>query len=358
MKKIEIIIRKIILQLLLLFKWTKKKSNYPVLDKNSKLLFIRLNRIGDALVTTPLLYELKQQIGCMIYVLASEQNYFIFNNSQLCDEIIVYNKRIKSQKGLINKLNELNFDAIIDLHDDVSTTVSYIVALTKSEYKIGFDKSNAKIYSNIIMRLDASKYHVIDRVMEFCKAFNIKPVSPDVNIKYQPSRESLNFIDSFISKNLSSQKFIFGINISAGSDARFWGTDNYKSLVELLKDYEIIPLIMCVERDLELALEVSQNNIPIFYNPSFDIFSAMVSRLDFLFTPDTSIVHIASAFKVPTFGIYVKYNTSDLIWYPYKSKFDSVTTLEPTLKNVKFDEVKIKFLPFFEKIYYEHKQNS
>ncbi|MEW6194785.1 MAG: glycosyltransferase family 9 protein [Bacteroidota bacterium] len=358
MKRIEIFIRQIILHLLLLFKRTKKKSTLPVIDKNSKLLFIRLNRIGDALVTTSLLYELKQQTGCKIFVLASEQNYFIFNNSQLCDEIIIYNKKIKSQKGLINKLNELDFDAVIDLHDDVSTTVSYIVALTKCEYKIGFDKSNAKIYSNLIARPDSSKYHVIDRVMEFCKAFNIKPVNSDVNIKYQPSVESINFIDNFIGKNLSNQKFILGINISAGSDARFWGIDNYKSLVKQIKEYEITPLIMCVERDLELALKISQNNIPIFYNPSFDIFAAMVSRLDFLFTPDTSIVHIASAFKVPTFGIYVKYNTNDVIWYPYKSKFDSVITLEPTLKNVKFDEVKNKFIPFFEKIYYEHKQNS
>lgn len=357
MKKLELIVRRLLLSLLLLFKRTRKKSAFPVVTRDSKILFIRLNRIGDALVSTPLLYEIKQQIGCQIYVLASEQNYFIFNNSDLCDEIIVHYKKTKKLKELIKKINELNFDLIIDLHDDVSTTVSYIMAFVKCEYKIGFNKNNSKIYSNIVERLDSTKYHIVDRLMEFCKALNIKPSSTELNIKYQPSKNSIGFINNFIN-NIEKRKFLFGINITAGSYARFWGIDNYKKLVELLKNYEITPLIMCTERDLKLALEISQNNAPIFYNPSFDIFSALISKLDFLFTPDTSIIHIASAFKVPTFGLFVKYNTNDVIWYPYKSKFESVITLEPTLKNIKFEEVKDKFIPFFENIYYEQTKNT
>lgn len=357
MKKLELILRRLLLSLLLLFKRARKKSAFPIVTKDSKILFIRLNRIGDALVSTPLLYEIKQQIGCQIYVLASEQNYFIFNNSDLCDEIIVHYKRKKKLKKLIKKINELNFDMIIDLHDDVSTTVSYIIAFSKCEYKIGFNKKNSKIYSNIVERLDSTKYHIVDRLMEFCKALNIKPVSIEVNIKYQPSKNSNGFINNFIN-NIEKQKFLFGINITAGSYARFWGIENYKKLVELLKNYEITPLIMCTERDLKLALEISQNNAPIFYNPSFDIFSALISKLDFLFTPDTSIIHIASSFVVPTFGLFVKYKTDDVIWYPYKSKFESVITLEPTLKNIKFEEVKEKFIPFFENIYYEKTKNT
>jgi ADP-heptose:LPS heptosyltransferase len=80
--------------------------------------------------------------------------------------------------------------------------------------------------------------------------------------------------------------------------------------------------------------------------------------LNVLFTPDTSIVHVASAFEKPVFGLYVKYNTKDIIWAPFKSPFDCVITQEPTLANVSFGSVKQKFIPFFEKFYYEYKTNT
>ena len=68
-----------------------------------------------------------------------------------------------------------------------------------------------------------------------------------------------------------------------------------------------------------------------------------------LFTPDTSIVHIASAFCKPVFGIYVKYNTKDKIWSPYKSSFDCIITQNPTLENVRFESVIERFIPFLKK---------
>ncbi len=75
----------------------------------------------------------------------------------------------------------------------------------------------------------------------------------------------------------------------------------------------------------------------------------MISQLNLLLTPDTMAVHLASAFEIPVFGIYVHYNTDELIWSPYKSDFDCVVTKEPNLKNVTFEEVNKKFNPFLEK---------
>ena len=51
------------------------------------------------------------------------------------------------------------------------------------------------------------------------------------------------------------------------------------------------------------------------------------------------------------FGIYVKYNTTNMIWSPFKAQFDCVITEEPNFKNLEFEEVEEKFKTFFEKIY-------
>ena len=88
----------------------------------------------------------------------------------------------------------------------------------------------------------------------------------------------------------------------------------------------------------------------MIYPPSEDFsdIAAAILELNMLFAPDTSVIHIASIRKIPVFGVYVKYNTRDMIWSPYNTEFGCVITEDPTLKNVTFEEVKMKFIPFLE----------
>lgn len=354
MKKFEILLRKLLLRLLL---FVKSETSSHVLEKfseQSKILFIRLNRIGDALITTPLLNLIKKEIGCKVYVLSAKSNHFIFQDSSLTDKVIVYNKKTNSLFSLIKLLNKENFDAIVDLHDDVSTTVSYLVAFIKCKFKFGLKKGTEKLYTHTIQKMDPKKHHVINRVMAFSKLFGLQTVPNNYNIIFRSTEKSLEKSKKFIKEYFSQERFLLGINISAGNEARFWGIENYSELVSSIIDYKVNVILMCAEQDLEYARVVSKGAIPIFHNPDFNEFSAMIYFLDILFTPDTSIVHIGSAFNKPVFGLYVKYNTQDMIWSPYKSPFDCVITEEPTLKNVKLETVKEKFIPFFEKYYYEY----
>jgi ADP-heptose:LPS heptosyltransferase len=347
MKKFEILLRHFLLNLLLFF--TSSNSNRPLvkLDRNSKVLLIRLNRIGDALVTTHLIKELKEQKNCKVVILADAKNHFIFRN-KFADEVWIFKKGLKGFFETLNKINSTKFDVIVDLHDDVSTTVTYLLALCKSINKIGLSKYNKKVYTHSIDRLDASKFHVIDRNLALGSLLDLTINHDKINVYYCPSDESNRKADEFISSNYDN-KFLVGINISAGSKARFWGIDNYKRLLQTLSDRNLNILLLCSPSDISLAQEIASDNVKVFYSDSFDEFSAVISRLNILFTPDTSVVHIASAFMVPVFGIYVNYNTTEMIWTPYKSDFDCIITKEPTLENIKFEEVINKFLPFLEK---------
>lgn len=355
MKKIEIILRKIFLKLLVIFKKVDQDHSEIISSKPHNILFIRLNRIGDALVTTPLLYEIKKNLDCKITVLASRYNYFVFNNPKLTDEVIIFNKSIKS---FIRFINQKKFDVIVDLHDDVSTTVSYLVAFSKCKNKIGFRKGTEKLYTILVDKLDPSKYHVVDRLMEFTKPFKISYNPDKVNIIYTPQNESIKSVNSYIEKHFSTNNFLIGINISAGSNSRFWGRKNFREIIAALNNYGVNIVILCIEKDLKHAWEIAGKEIPIYYRNSFDAFVAIISKINLLFTPDTSIVHIASAFQVPVFGLYVKYNTDHVIWYPYKSDYEVIVTKDPTLENIKSELVKEKFIPFFEKYFYEYKSKS
>ncbi len=349
MKEFEIFIKNLLLKLLLLLNPQKKNNSAEVFNNSSKILFIRLNNIGDALVTTPLIGEIKKQTGCSVYILADRKNHFIFSHNKDVDFVWKFEKGIAGFFRILKKINNENFNAIVDLHDDVSTTVSFLLAMCKTANKFGLEKSNKKIYTKTIPKLNTVNHHVIERNAELGKLLNLQINNKDLNVVYTPKPESFQKVDEYIKEKFKDKKYLLGVNISAGGDARFWGVENYKKLLAFLKQYDVNVLLLTLMRDIKAAYEIAGYDQPVYQTPSFDEFAAMISKLDFLFSPDTSTIHLASAFEVPVFGIYVKYNTQDMIWSPYKSDFDCVVTLKPTLKNMTFEEVRDKLKPFLER---------
>lgn len=349
MKKLEQFLKRTLLNLLLFINPKIKSIGNESFSSESKILFIRLNRIGDALVTTPLLDTVKKELNCSIYVLADRKNYFIFENNPSIDEVIIFDKSVNNIFGINKIIKARKIDTIVDLHDDVSTTVSFMIAIAKVRNKFGLKKSNSKIFTKTVERIDSSKHHIIERTLQLGSLFNLPVDKNYVSIHYYPKMESIKFADSEIEKRIPKNKFLIGINLFAGSEARFWGVDNFKKLIVQVEKYEISYILFSTQDKLDIAKNIAEEKF--IYPPSkeFDTFAAGISKLNFLFTPDTSVVHIASLYKIPVFGLYVKYNTQDMIWSPYNTEFDCIVTEEPTLKNVSFEEVINKFIPFLER---------
>lgn len=309
-----------------------------------KILVVRLNNIGDALVTTPLIGEFKKIGGVTIDILCSERNKMVFEEQEFYRKIYIYDKKLKTFLKIIKEINSQNYDCIIDSHDDVSSTASLFIALSNCKYKAALEKSNTKLFTHTIQRPDATKTHPVERVLEISKLFGINPDLNKANILYKPSADSIVKATTFLHNNFKENKFVIGINLFAGSDARFWGKENFISLIEYLKSFKTNIFFISPENKLDIAKSIS-NDVPVF-SDSLDSVAAVISLSGLLITPDTSLVHLASASKTPVFGLFVHYNTDEVIWSPYKSKFDCVITKEPTLKNVRFEDVIHKLSEF------------
>ncbi len=232
-----------------------------------------------------------------------------------------------------------------------------MVGLIKSKIKIALEKENQKVYTFLVPKIDPVKNHVIDRLLEIPKALNISYKTDEVNVKYFPKNNSIKNVEIFLEEKKLTKKYLLGLNISAGSDARFWGIEKFQKLINSLNKYNLAIIILTAEKDLDKAVAISGSKYTIYYSKSFDEFSAMISKLDLLFTPDTSIVHIASCFKIPLYGLYVKYKTDNKIWYPYASDYKAFVTTDANFENVTFEQIENDFIKYFESKYYD-KQNT
>ena len=350
MKSLEIGIRKFLLNVLLAV--LKKKTSGGKIPENPKILLVRLNKIGDALVTTPLISLLSKVPGARLDVLADKKNHFVFTRTSIVNRVKVFEKGILGFIQTLKWINRQNYDVIIDAHDDVSTTVSFLIAAVKVPYKIALEKENKSIFTHTVAKPDPTKTHIIKRIAEIAKIFGIEFSNNDLKVIYRPEEKSVENAEKFISANIGNKKYLLGVNISAGSDARFWGIDNYKNVLENIGNTKQIGIILLrAPSDSGKAIKISEGKYPVFEDKSFDEFAAMISKLNMIFTPDTSAVHLASAFDVPVFGLYVHYNTKDMIWSPYNTEFDYVLTEESTLANISYIVVIKKLKSFIERTF-------
>ena len=72
---------------------------------------------------------------------------------------------------------------------------------------------------------------------------------------------------------------------------------------------------------------------------SFDGFAAWIKRVSLLVTPDTSAVHLAAAFNVPSVVLYVQSNPELRIWEPYKAPSVPLVTSVDDLTTISVAQV-------------------
>jgi ADP-heptose:LPS heptosyltransferase len=331
-KRVELWFRRLLIRLLgRIFQRNKPLQNNN--DFNAcKFLFIRQDRIGDVLISTPLFEVLKKHYpGAILDVLLSENNYFVLENDPLIHKRWMYKKNIGSIFSLVRALRNECYDFVIDLMDNPSTTSTVLCLLINAKWNIGIEKDNQFVYDIVVPMLSRQETHIINRISQLLVPFQIDPSAEIFAVRYFTSFESEKFVNSFLRQNKLFSHPIIGVNISAGNKARFWGVENFMELLDHLRnmypEYKSLLLYQPSDkRQAEMIVEFNQSVVLSPITSSFDQFAAFVKRLSFLITPDTAAVHLASAFKVGTVVLYVQSNKALRIWEPYGTDCECIVT--------------------------------
>lgn len=304
-----------------------------------KILLLRQDRIGDLLVTTSFLKILHNAFPeTQISILLSKRNVVAQSCIKpYCSEIFVLNKSPLKFLKLINQLKKRQFELVIDLLDNPSVTSSILVRLLRTKFSLGFEKENKNIYTHIVTLPDKSKVHIVERIANFLIPFGLNPSNYDLSLEY-PLKE----ISSLPPKSMLR----LGINISGSSRQKFWGVQNFITLINKIKSCFTFEILLFSTKDYlaEIRQIQSETNTSIAnFTKDFDEFASLVASCDLLITPDTSVVHLASCFKIPVIVFFHFIGEEfGMPWLPYKTNFsylisskDYYSDIEP---NKVFDE--------------------
>lgn len=297
--------------------------------KPKKILIIRFSSIGDIVLTTPVIRGLKTKFPESEIHYCTKSSYkIILEENPYVDKI---HELTESLSSLIDNLKKEKFDIIIDLHNNLRTS---IIKLRLNAKAYSFDKLNYEKWLMVNLKINKlPNKHIVDRYMETVAPLSVKPDTlgldyfipekDEVPSKWLPETHRKEYVAYAIGAQHNTKKLPFSRMIEL--------CDKINKPIVLLggkDDAETGDKIQhFFERNLESGYEeglTELNKKSIIYNAcgkfNLNQSASIVKNATYVFTHDTGLMHIAAAFKKEIFSIWGN-TIPSFGMYPYKTKF-------------------------------------
>ncbi len=318
------------LKAFLLRVFTNKKSIDFELIGVKSVLFLRYDRIGDMIITTPVFREFKKSFpDSKVIVLASKINRDVLQNNPYIDEIIINNKNnFLGDCVSLFKLRSLKLDVCIELDHSVVPHAILRLRVINPKKIISVRKNGRygvpgdQLYMYDFYTQNSINMHFRDIWLSTLHPFKIKPINNSYDL-FPTSNQEL-VANNFLKKY--EKKIKVGINLEgAVKGKKIQDIDLDKICKGLKKANKNIQIIIITSPEKQERIKKMIKKMGLSYvSPSYktskilDV-AALIKNLDIIITPDTSIAHIASAFNRPVVSIHENNHQSYQLFAPTSS---------------------------------------
>lgn len=263
-----------------------------------KILIVQIGRYGDMILTTPMFRAIhRHHPSAELHVLASRRNYHIIEHHPRVKKVWVYSKKIGSLLKLLYSLRSEHFDVWIDPKDHASREGSLLAALCGAATKIGYNSEKHQAFTLPLPPEYPQTYHQTEIN---CAALEVLHVpAEDTLPELYPLEDSENYVRHAVD---GFRPYVV-VNISAGNVSRALPLEKWEAICAAVRR----PVFLnYMPNDAELAASIERSNSSVHRFESRSIHDAvsLIRQADALISPDTAAIHIASAFGVPTIGLY------------------------------------------------------
>lgn len=260
-----------------------------------KILVIRFSSMGDIIYTTPVVRCLKKQLpDAEVHFLTKPAFKYIYDNNPYVDKLLLLKPALSAT---MKDIKEERYDYIIDLHNNIRTTLIKLLSGTKtSTYK----KQRLRKWLSLKFNLKlVPPVHLVERYLQAVKFLGVKndgkPI--DYYIKAEYTMEKL--------LPPSHQGDYVAFIIGATHFTKRMPNDKISSICRDIK----YPVVLLGGDDVKAnGAEIANNAGKNIYNAcgtmSLDESVYLVSKAKSVLGFDTGLTHIAEAFDKPIGSIW------------------------------------------------------
>ena len=322
------------------------------------ILFLRYDgKIGDMVVNSLMFREIKKVYpNIKIGVVARGAAIDIIKDNSNIDKIYEYYKDRKKIKDLALKIKEEKYDLLIDFSEMLRVNQMMLINLCGARFNIGLNRKEWKLFDLSIKSDKDFKWteHITNRYLAYLIKLGLK--KENIDISYDIYLKDEKKYKAFFNEIKESKKLI--LNPYGASKHKSFSVENLENIINYLKNRDIA-IILVYFGDKYKELEFLEKKYKYVYMPqkieSILDTAILIKESDYVISPDTSIVHIASALNKKMITVYPpkggKYGVDHLVWAP-KSEYSRVifckdktgTYDEIDINTFNFDEIKEEIL--------------
>lgn len=295
-----------------------------------KILILRFSSIGDIVLTTPVIRNLKNQLPDVQVHYCTKKSYEgILKDNPYVDQLHLLDENMGE---LIDELKAEKFDFFVDLHNNLRTwRIKNALGINGNR----FDKLNVKKWLYVNLKVDKlPNRHIVDRYMDTVSELGVKndgkgldyfiPHKDEVENEWLPEAFRKEYIAVVIGAKFNTKKLpterLIELCDRINKPIILLGGSEDKAVGEEIESFFVRP------EGNEVTEEklVDLNKKAIVFNAcgkfNLNQSASLIQNSRAVFTHDTGLMHIAAAFKKQVYSIWGN-TVPKFGMYPYQTKF-------------------------------------
>lgn len=314
-----------------------------------RILVVRTDRIGDVLLSTPVVTALKKHFpNSRLTFMVRELVAPLLKTAEGIDDLFIYDPdgRHKGVAGFFRLMEELKAQ-----HFQIALILSPSFKITAAAYGVGIPHRLgplSKIYSFLFLNRGTRQgrsqveMHEADYNLQLLRKLGIRTTTHSVPTKVSIDPNKNIWAKQWLSergwnKNIDSHARLIVVHPGMGGSALNWPENHYVELCRAIRREGHTVLVTggptegeLLER-IKIELEKTNDTALFFHATStVDELAALFSEASVVVAPSTGPLHIAVALGKPTVSFYPPIRVQSAVrWGPYLPDPDKASILVP-----------------------------
>ena len=303
------------------------------ISRIKRFLVIRTDRMGDVILSTPVLTEIKKKFNSpYIAMLLNPYTKDLVSGHPDVDKIILddlhgIHKGFAGLIRLVKELKKYRFDAALVLHPTPRLALLCFLAGIPVRVGTGYRFYSILFNKKIYQHRKTSGKHELDLNLEIVAAVGARP--GNVSFKFFIPEHADQKINGLLrDKNISGQFIV--LHPGSGGSALDWPADNFARLAAQIQNNLKIPVVATGSTSesslIDLIEKQAKNIIRLEGQLNIKELAALLKKSSLVVANSTGPLHLAVAVGAEVIGLYcTKTACGPERWGPYHRP-DSVIT--------------------------------
>lgn len=275
-----------------------------------KILVVRLDRIGDVILSTPFIKALRRSYpDSRITFMAAPHSRQILEGNPCLDETIIYDKKISfaGHAGFIESLRQERFEIAIILHPTLRTHI--LMFLAGIPERIGYDRKGGWLLTKRIPhKKQFGMKHEADYTLDLLRYMGLNPGKEDLFVPVSDACKAR--IKDILERNgISDGDTVVVLNPGASCLSKRWDADRFSKIGDTLsRDDRVKIVVIAGPSDKAIGDRVAslmkEPCVNLSGRTTIEDVAGLLCRARLFVSNDSGPAHIACAVGTPVIAIF------------------------------------------------------